>query len=241
MIVIPAWIALAGLAHWEAFDDAYFAQRTATPVVYPPTGSVWALLFDTEGSFADSSPLGLNSTSNGVVSVANGYATLDGASGYISLNDNTNHEFKTNFTACAWVRYHSFVPAGKYPNVVGKGGGNPNGWCIFYHGDEVSVTMTTRNTPHKYSWATMNIWKHFALTWIGGTNYYYVDGICVTNKTALAPAVDASAKTIIGIHYGGTGSYGYMDGDVDDVLLYPYSLPSNVIYQVYQHGKDAGK
>ena len=208
--------------------------------VFPPDNSVWALLF-TDGDARDYSTNVFNATASGGVSFGSGYCTLDGIDGYLYLDDNPMFEFTSgNFTAAGWVRFNVFPGDGIYPSIIGKLD-DYVGWGIFKNdGGALTFRLWDGGWDFSYPYTTTAEWLHVAMVLDDTNCIAYVNGTNVYNAAATNPGATAN-PTIVGQHYGGSGNYGFLDGDVDDIILVNTALSSNQVYLLYQHGKDEGK
>lgn len=208
------------------------------PRVYAEDGLVGYWAFD-EGSgntVADSSVYGNNGTLNNEPTWVDGIygkaLDFDGVNDYIQIPQSSSLDVTDQVTVEAWVYPRAYVDnLGATSNVVARS--QLSGATIYTlaTSSEGKVLYAVNPTPPLHSSVAnlpLNTWTHLAMTYngsyvrlyINGTldSYYALSGLIQTTTNWLAIGCRPNGP------YGGSGTYCYFNGTIDDVRIYNRAL-----------------
>ena len=169
-----------------------------------------------------------------------GYAYyFDGNDDYMKITHNANQNLNVS-TILLWVKINQVSPGGEYA-LINKWSGAPNyAWgaelintagsmypAIFYGGltDPALDSSTALD---------MNTWYHLAFTYNGTNKIIYINGVFDKKDTSTGTVrIDATNLQI-----GRVSSTGYLNGTLDEVLIFNRSLSSAEISEIYNLTND---
>jgi len=160
--------------------------------------------------------------------------TFDGGE-YVSLGNNFKFTNTTPFTISLWVNKPSSASAGN--ELISKGGDGTGGYEIYYAGTTVYYRLWDGGGTHQITaTATNDVYHYIAATWDGSSNFtgmkLYIDGVLQSQGTSSAlGGFDVSTSLCIGISCGDFANA--LQGQEDNVKIYPYALSSSQITSDY--------
>ena len=201
------------------------------PVAY------WRLGEASGTTLADSSGHARTGTASGGVTLgvpgalggdADTAVAFDGSTGRVSVADAAPLRLNGAFTVEFFAKLTSF--ANTWPGLLKKGSSSTaGGWLVWYQSD--GTVWFKRNGR---AWGTgpgalrSDRYRHFAVTYDGGTIRWYVDGALLTSKAASLPTSTGTDPLVI----GRGDNYGRQA--LDEVALYPTALPASRIQAHHQ-------
>ncbi len=170
---------------------------------------------------------------------------LDGVSGLVNVPNSTSLNITGPFTVAAWVNFNALPSPGKYPSVVAKltSPSGYYGYGLFWNGSGVSGIIGPGSaqwyipSPHT---PTVGAWNHYAAVFDGTYLKLYVNGVFYSQVAAAAPGNTTGVPVKIGPHYSNPGSYGYLNGMVDDSRIYNRALGAADVTQLYNYTGSTG-
>lgn len=157
--------------------------------------------------------------------------------GYVETPDQDVWSFSGDFSICLWVKLNS-LPLGEQM-IVGHddGGGERNKWAFEFHNGNITFHI---NNPRSQSYRIAAVpwqpevgrWYHLAVRRRGTTYTIYVDGAAVSKDDNTLPIPAANAPLTIGQAEGL-----FVEGTLDDLMIFNRALSSEEIQSVYDAGK----
>jgi len=163
------------------------------------------------------------------------YAAFNGSSGTVKVLDSPNMEFSNtqSFSVEALVKT-SDTTAGVAQEIASKMlNAAPNqGWEFLLYGGLPCLLLINSTLTSNYIdvCATTSVatgtWQHLAVTYNGSSNAsgvkFYIDGAPATSGTPYANSLSATTVSTAPLYIGSrANSYGFFNGDLADVALYP--------------------
>nr|MBP9903885.1 hypothetical protein [Verrucomicrobiota bacterium] len=157
---------------------------------------------------------------------------------YISVPYTTDLNQPGPFTAEAWVRPLSAGAAGDWRSPVGNfgGWGDASGWFFYQSPGPDSTWIWVQKGGGIWVGGVpirKNQWDHLVASSDGTTVTFYVNGVNSGSAEASTAAPNSGTAFCIGQR---ADSYGYFDGNVDEVAIYTNALSVAQIQLHYQVG-----
>jgi hypothetical protein len=195
------------------------------------------LWIDFDQQVQDQSPNGNDGTINGAPVYdrsIRGKAdiVLDGTGDNIQISDNANQDFQ-NMTLMAWINLNEDQTATTDFNLVDKN--LAYSWRLDLDGqDKLQLILWDAvGTPSvrgsQNTWNT-NQWYHVAVTVSGNTIQHYIDGSTDGASGTFNPPIDNSNNDV---YLGSTAAAKYLNGSLDELLMFNRTLSLTEIYQAY--------
>jgi uncharacterized repeat protein (TIGR01451 family) len=177
--------------------------------------------------------------------VGNGALALDGGNDYVALPDTVLNDL-TEGTIATWVylddnteetifakqhdgvNSYGVLSVGYTPSQAGEAG------RVYFHtknGDALAQSVALLPTGQ---------WTHLAATFNATGACLYINGVqdaCVAGDHTIPDDLNVTATTI-GAHLGTAGGR-YLDGQIDDFIIYPRVLPASEVAALAQQGWQA--
>jgi hypothetical protein len=208
----------------------YCDPTTSTCVAPEPGAPALALSFSApfQGSIADASGHGNVVASRGVTWIADGKyggaAHYDPAEGvFIEAGPSASLTFSTGFTLEAWVRPNF---AQTHPRALVACGGPTPAYALYSYDAQVDAApaaVVSTSAPVSVSGGAaipLGVWTHLAATYDGAALRLYVNGV----EESSAPATGPVSPCARPVRFGGSDQADWLDGDLDEVRLYPRAL-----------------
>lgn len=158
--------------------------------------------------------------------------------GYIQVPDQPAWSFADKrFSIGLWLRVNG-LPYGEQMIIAhDDGGGERNKWAFeFWNGGLCFHINTPNSASYRIAanqWVPqVGKWHHLAVTRDGSAYSIYVDGACVSTENNQLPMPVANAPITIG-----QGEGLYVEGTIDEVMIFDRALTQEDIRQLYDAGK----
>ncbi len=245
---------LSGIWKDKTFElkTAFGDQEVPTPLLKSVTmrsdsvkeGLILYFTFDAEDSdvIHDKSGKGNNGVLCGAKYVQDGKVgggiRVGRRMGYIQVPDNELWSFGMKpFTICLWLKLDA-LPYNEH-DFIGhnEGGGDRNKWAFEFLNGNICFHINNPNNASfriaSYPWLPqIGKWHHLAVTRNGNLYNIYIDGACAATDNNQLPVPVASAPLTIGQAEGL-----YVEGMIDEVMIFDRALPADSIQQIYNAGK----
>ena len=153
--------------------------------------------------------------------------------GYIETPDHPAWSFPGNrFSIALWLKLNA-LPSGEQMFIANdEGGGERNKWAFEFLNGSICFHINNPDSARlriaPFQWTPeVGRWYHLAVTCDGTTYSIYVDGQCVATQDNPLAIPDAHAPLTIG-----QGEGLYVDGAVDEVMIFDRSLSETDIRQL---------
>ncbi|MDD4027356.1 MAG: DUF2341 domain-containing protein [Candidatus Shapirobacteria bacterium] len=153
--------------------------------------------------------------------------TTDSTNEYIYINPNESLNFTNNFSASFWFKAST---RSSYQSIIGEG--LDNGWGVFLNSSGTELFFRINNTSSTSTSVSVvpNTWYHVVVTYDGNHMRIYLN-------SNMANSIEKTGNlTHIGngIGIGRIPDRSYpLNGTVDDIRLYNYSLPETEVQKLY--------
>jgi sialidase-1 len=167
---------------------------------------------------------------------------LNGTTQHVVVPDDPDWHFgSAPFTVAVWANFTTIKrgPLGSVPNAFvahDNGSGSNNKWIFFYDGQghlcfHINGPGSAFIVPPTMFVAQAGEWHHYAVTRIGSTYSFYVDGVSLGTGTSSLTVPDASVPMTIGQAEG----VGFLHGSLDDLQIYHRALTCKEIQELVQN------
>ncbi|HRW06177.1 MAG TPA: putative Ig domain-containing protein, partial [Caldilineaceae bacterium] len=208
---------------------------TASDLPYPLTNRLLHLHFEEAvgaTSFADSSPAKIDVTCITLTCPTAGATGRHGAALRFDGQDDTLElaspidPAQDEFTLALWFKVQTVGPL---QSLVRRQFGTPSNLYWLYVDGSGNVGTAFDGSLVDSTPIAADTWTHAAVTFDGTTLALYVNGELRAQKTDATPAT-YSGNLLLG---GGTTDFGgYLNGMLDEVLIYESALPAKAIYDM---------
>ena len=226
-----------GLAQWTDYsgNDNHGTVKNVTETILLPAGVDTSR--DTQGFLMNRQKTTNSLNLHGILS-----STSD-TGAYGDVGDQPSLDFGTNnFSVSFWFKLKSDDIKMTF---VGKQDSS-SGWYLYYDADADKISFYHRK-DNKYTHGTTNPsvdrWYHCCFTRNGATGKIYLDSVDDTASTQdISADLDSSGDLFeIGRRNLFTADDRYLDGQIDDVLIYNDVLSADEVERVYNAGKRSHK
>ena len=224
-----------GLAEWKDLVGSNDINCNATETLLLPAGVDTSR--DTQGFLMNRQKTTNSLNLHGILS-----STSD-TGAYGDVGDQPSLDFGTNnFSVSFWFKLKSDDIKMSF---VGKQDSS-SGWYLYYDADSDKISFYHRK-DNKYTHGTTNPsvdrWYHCCFTRNGATGKIYLDSVDDTASTQdISADLDSSGDLFeIGRRNLFTADDRYLDGQIDDVLIYNDVLSADEVERVYNAGKRSHK
>ncbi len=137
------------------------------------------------------------------------------------------------FSICLWLKLNT-LPVGEQMLIAhDEGGGERNKWAFEFLSGNINFHINNQASASyriaSYPWTPqVGKWHHLAVTRNGSTYKIYVDGVRVATDQNALEVPNANAPLTIG-----QGEGLYIDGTIDDVMIFDHALPEDDIRAIY--------
>jgi GH25 family lysozyme M1 (1,4-beta-N-acetylmuramidase) len=156
---------------------------------------------------------------------------FDGATSYLTMT-NSPTSIAVPWTACMWV-YRQQTPQTSAA-LISDG---TNTLKLEQYNDTHDVGMTqlsVQDWPFSPAYSVpLNTWTHLAFVASGSTTTLYVNGV---EEGTISAAIPLGRKTMGVTYVTGTGYVDYMEGSMDQVMLFNKALSAAQIQSIYNSG-----
>jgi hypothetical protein len=156
---------------------------------------------------------------------------FDGATSYLTMT-NSPASIAVPWTACMWV-YRQQTPQTSAA-LISDG---TNTLKLEQYNDTHDVGMTelsVQDWPFSPAYSVpLNTWTHLAFVASGSTTALYVNGV---EEGTISAAIPLGRKTMGVTYVTGTGYVDYMEGSMDQVMLFNKALSAAQIQSIYNSG-----
>jgi hypothetical protein len=202
------------------------ASRTSS---YPNSGTTWTDISGNSNNGTLVNGVGYTASNEGTM-------TFDGVNDYVSVTDSASLRFGTGgYTISLWVKPSSFGN----PKVLIQKGSALGGWQIYYDtGGYLHFTQQFVIDIGTIQFST-NQWKNIVLTSNGGTDRnisMYVNGTSTGTYTCTANQ-NYNLTSTLTIGADGVGNNYYLNGNIQNVLMYNRKLNSTEVTQNFNATK----
>ncbi|RLE48332.1 hypothetical protein DRJ25_00205, partial [Candidatus Woesearchaeota archaeon] len=188
----------------------------------------------------DTSGLGNDGTVNGATHTYERY-NFDGVDDYIDAGNDGSLNFTENITVSAWVnlkdRYYD-GGANKVLVIASKGAPwyyDTMGWTLYASWDQI-IFKTSNSTSHflaRFLNYEINRWYHVVGV-INSTNIsLYVDGKLSQSTQIHGQIRNEDTPVLFGREKASTSGYHYLNGSIENVIIWNTTLTADEIEQVY--------
>src|SRR5574337_181783 len=191
------------------------------------------LLMHMDGSnggttFTDSSASAKAVTGRSVVTTSTAQSKFGGASadftsaGWMQHAASADFQFGTaDFTVEAWV-YPTGYAASDFNVLTGTYAGSPGGWFFGFYNNGPNLHVrngdsTTVSQPITGGAPALNTWHHAAVSRVGGTAYFFVDGVLQGSGSAFSPNINYSRALETGDFLAAPTHGGAFAGYIDEL------------------------
>ncbi len=163
--------------------------------------------------------------------------SFDGVDDYVNCGTNTILDLTGDLTIEAWI-YPEGWGDGNYGRIFERGGPS-KGYSLLLRngGGEEGLWFAALGGDNAYSnnsVISLNSWQHAAVTRLGASVTFYVDGVNSGSGTVSSISSGGSISALIGDEYGLARSF---NGLIDDVRIYNYARTPAQIAWDYNRGK----
>lgn len=163
--------------------------------------------------------------------------SLNGIGDYISIPDQPLWAFGTNaFTIELWAKFFG-VANGLWTVFLASdsGPGVTNKWIFWLNDNQLRLHVNGNQLDNLGAAPFAPVfgnWYHLAVTRIGGTFQFYINGALVSTWGSAVTIPDANGPLTIGAAEGG----GFFNGLIDDVRIYNRALSASEVLGIYNSG-----
>lgn len=147
----------------------------------------------------------------------------------------TNFDFTTTFSVAFWVKFET-VTGTHTLFTKSKNAGNQRTYIFYFDGTDLNLRLSGNGTAtetESVSWTpTVDTWYHLAVTYNAGSVIFYVNGFQwgVTQTSAVTSIFNGDGDFVLGGDAEESGKY--LDGILDDVIVYSSVLTASQIQQI---------
>jgi hypothetical protein len=162
--------------------------------------------------------------------------SFDGANDYVEVEASSSLDVTSQVTVTAWIYPRAYTDyAGTDPHIVSRSSDSGGAIYILGMSQDGKVWYAVNPSPpaHK-SVATLplNNWTHLAMTYDGTYVRLYINGTLDSSYAQSGLIQTTTNWLAIGCKptspWGGTGTYAYFNGTIDEVKIYNKELKVNI-------------
>jgi hypothetical protein len=149
---------------------------------------------------------------------------FDGVSDYVDCGNDNSLSITKEMTVDFWIKINSYTPSGSWPNIVGKGNENSNGWRIYQEQNSKKLVFAYNDGTtghfilHTGDELQLNEWYHIAVTFSlsQGIAKIYINGVQYKDSNDIYEIKGNTDSLFIG--------GGVFNGAIDEVRIYNRAL-----------------
>ena len=161
--------------------------------------------------------------------------SFNGNNSYISIPNSTSlTSFEQSISMCAWIKINDWY-SGKWAPVFTKSNTSSYGMytMMVLQTNKLEIILNSYKIWYDYTFQ-LNNWYFVVFTWDGSYGRYYVNGALIGTNTLTGTMTKDSKPLIIGKDTPEITEY--LDGKLDDIRIYNYSISSQMIDSLYHIG-----
>lgn len=170
---------------------------------------------------------------------------FDGADDYMDIANSTSLDMGSSFTASFWLRWEGGVANNQYERMISRKNAwnDANGWELLLKNNDTDLEFLDADagvgegiSEASLAWSAAE-WTNVAYVFNGTTVRTYVNGILLSNKTAMTGAADNDNN----ITFGDDANHdeANLDGKLDEVSLYDGVQSADWLKLAYENQRAA--